>query len=170
MPSSHRPHQRSLSTSVCRVDITSHQEALQRQLVSLQRHLVQIRNTILLRGEPEEQKIIIELLSEVGWMGGGSRCRMSIIRNGNVALSNLRNIPVALSNLRNSPVALSNLRNSPAALSNLRNSPAALSKFKKLPCRMSLRPKKGLVALSILGVHTHIRCGHQIAAEGGDNR
>ena len=27
--------------------------------------------------------------------------------------------------------------------------------FKKLPCRMSLRPKKGRVALSILGVHTH---------------
>ena len=28
--------------------------------------------------------------------------------------------------------------------------------FKKLPCRMSLRPKKGHVALSILGVHTHL--------------
>ena len=59
-----------------------------------------------------------------GWMGG-SRCRMSIIRNGNVALSNLRNIPVALSNLRNIPVALSNLRNIPVALSNLRNTPVA---------------------------------------------
>ena len=42
-----------------------------------------------------------------GWMGG-FRCRMSIIRKGNVALSNLRNSPVALSNSRNSPVALSN--------------------------------------------------------------
>ena len=38
-----------------------------------------------------------------GWMGG-SRCCMSIIRNGNVALSNLRNTPVAMSNLRNTPV------------------------------------------------------------------
>ena len=49
---------------------------------------------------------------------------MSVVRKGNVALSNLRNSPVALSNLRNSPA------------------------------RMSLRPEKGRVALSILGVHT----------------
>ena len=45
-----------------------------------------------------------------GWMGG-SRCRMSIIRSGNVALSNLRNGCVALSILRNGRVTLSNLRN-----------------------------------------------------------
>ena len=54
---------------------------------------------------------------------------MSIIRNGNVALSNLRKAPVALSNLRNIPVVLSNLRDP---------------------------PKKGRVALSILGVYTHL--------------
>ena len=53
--------------------------------------------------------------ASIGGVDGGSRCRMSIIRKGNVALSNLRNSPVALSNLRNSPVALSNLRNSPVA-------------------------------------------------------
>ena len=35
---------------------------------------------------------------------GGSRCRMLIIRKGNVALSNFRNTPVALSNLRYTPV------------------------------------------------------------------
>ena len=45
-----------------------------------------------------------------GWMGG-SPCRMSIIRNGNVALSILRNGNVALSNLRNGNDALSILRN-----------------------------------------------------------
>ena len=44
-----------------------------------------------------------------GWMGGPP-CRMSIIRNGNVALSNLRKPHVALSILRKPPVALSNLR------------------------------------------------------------
>ena len=38
-------------------------------------------------------------------MEGGSPCRMSIIRYGNVALSNLRKAPVALSNLRKGPVA-----------------------------------------------------------------
>ena len=32
-----------------------------------------------------------------GGVDGGSRCRMLIIRNGNVALLNLRNTPVALS-------------------------------------------------------------------------
>ena len=46
---------------------------------------------------------------------GGSPCHMSIIRNGNVALSNLRKAPVVLSNLRKAPVALSNLRKSPVA-------------------------------------------------------
>ena len=46
---------------------------------------------------------------------GGSRCRMSIIRNGNVALSNLRTPPLS-----------------------------------------HVRPKKGSVALSILGVYTRI--------------
>ena len=35
--------------------------------------------------------------TSLGPMGGGSRCRMSIIRKGNVALSNLRNTTVALS-------------------------------------------------------------------------
>ena len=65
---------------------------------------------------------------------------MSIIKNDNVALSNLRKTPVALSNLRKPPVALSNLR--------------------KPSCRLSLRPKKGSVALSILGVHTPILDQH----------
>ena len=46
---------------------------------------------------------------------GGSPCRMSIIRNGNVALSNLRKAPVTLSILRKAPVALSNLRKAPVA-------------------------------------------------------
>ena len=50
---------------------------------------------------------------------------MSIIRRGNVALSNLRKTHVALSNL------------------------------KKKKCHMSLRPKKGSVAVLILGVYTH---------------
>ena len=36
--------------------------------------------------------------------GGGSRFLMSILRNGNVALSNLRNAPVTLSILRNDHV------------------------------------------------------------------
>ena len=49
---------------------------------------------------------------------------MSIIRKGNVALSNLRNTPVAHH------------------------------------CRMSLGPKKGHVAVSILGVYTHNVAGH----------
>ena len=47
--------------------------------------------------------------------GEGSPCRMSIIRNSNVPLSNLRTPHVA----------------------------------------MSIRPKKGRVAMSILGVYTH---------------
>ena len=42
--------------------------------------------------------------------GGGSPCRMSIIRNVNVALSILRNSFVALSILRKSTVALLILR------------------------------------------------------------
>ena len=36
--------------------------------------------------------------------GGGGRCRMSIIRKGNVTLSDLRKPHVALSNLRKIPV------------------------------------------------------------------
>ena len=58
---------------------------------------------------------------------------MSIIRNGNVALSNLRKLHVALSIFKKvscRPVD-----------------------FKKVLCRMSLRPKKGRVAVSILGVN-----------------
>ena len=55
-----------------------------------------------------------------GWMGG-SPCRMSIIRNGNVALSILRKGRVALSILRK------------------RLCPPV--EFKKRQCRMSLRPK-----------------------------
>ena len=43
------------------------------------------------------------------WMGG-SPCRMSIIRDGNVALPILRKDCGALSTLRNGCVALSNLR------------------------------------------------------------
>ena len=53
---------------------------------------------------------------------------------------------VALLNLRKAPVTLSILRKAPVALSNLRKAPVA--------CQLSLRPKKGHVALSILGVHT----------------
>ena len=55
-----------------------------------------------------------------GGVDGGSPCRMSIIRNGNVALPNLRKPHVALSNLRKPHVALSNLRKPHVALSNLR--------------------------------------------------
>ena len=62
-----------------------------------------------------------------GW--GGSPCRMSIIRNGHVALSNLRKPGVALSNLRK-PVD-----------------------FKKVLCRMLLRPKKGRV--DFRGLHPY---------------
>ena len=51
----------------------------------------------------------------LGGVDGGSRCRMSIIRNANVALSNLRKAPVTLSILRKAPVALSNLRKAPVA-------------------------------------------------------
>ena len=67
---------------------------------------------------------------------GGSPCRMSIISNGNVAVSILRKAPVALSILRKAPVALSILR--------------------KSSCRLSLKPKKGRVAVSILGVYNPI--------------
>ena len=42
---------------------------------------------------------------EGGGVNGGPPCRMTIIRNGNVALSNLRKAPVTLSNLRKAPVA-----------------------------------------------------------------
>ena len=44
--------------------------------------------------------------------GGGSLCRMSIIRKGNVALSIVRNSHVSLSIVRNSHGTLSILRNS----------------------------------------------------------
>ena len=60
-----------------------------------------------------------------GGVDGGSPCRMSIIRNGNVALSNLRKAPVTLSILRKAPVALLILRKAPVALSNLRKAPVA---------------------------------------------
>ena len=63
---------------------------------------------------------------------GGPPCRMSIIRNGNVALSNSRKTlcrPVDFKKVSCRPVD-----------------------FKKVLCRMSLRPKKGRVAVSILGV------------------
>ena len=64
-------------------------------------------------------------------MGGGSRYRMSIIRKpkGNVALSNLRKPHVEF-----------------------KKTLCRHFDFKKGPCRMSLMPKKGRVALSILGV------------------
>ena len=52
-----------------------------------------------------------------GGMGGGSPCRMSIMRNANVALLILRNGCVALLILRNGCVALSILRNGCVALS-----------------------------------------------------
>ena len=45
-----------------------------------------------------------------GWAGGMVPCRMSILRNGNVALSNLRKPHVAMSNLRTPHVAMSILR------------------------------------------------------------
>ena len=66
--------------------------------------------------------------------GGGSPCRMSIMRNGNVTLSNLRKPRVTLSIFEKCRVTLS-----------------------KVPYRMSLRPKKGRVAMSILGVYTHTK-------------
>ena len=59
------------------------------------------------------------------WMGGGSPCRMSIIRNDNVALSILRKRHVTLSILRKSHVTLSILRKSHVALSILRKSHVA---------------------------------------------
>ena len=78
-------------------------------------------------------------LSETQWGVDGGRgppCRMSIIRNGNVTLSNLRKPRVTLLILRKHCVALAIL--------------------KKVSCQMLLRPKKGSVAVSILGVYTPI--------------
>ena len=71
-----------------------------------------------------------------GW-GGGSRFRMSIIRNGNVALSNLRKRHVAMSNLRTWHVPCHYLFTPPPP-----------------PYCLSLSPKKDRVAVSILRVHT----------------
>ena len=63
-----------------------------------------------------------------GRIGGSlGLCRMSITRNGNVALLNLRKPDVALLNLRKPHVAMS--------------------------MAMSLGPKKGCVAMSILEVY-----------------
>ena len=66
-----------------------------------------ITSSLLIRG--------VMTIQGRGWIGGGVPCRMSIIRNGIVTLSNLRKAPVALSNLRKAPVALSNLRKAPVA-------------------------------------------------------
>ena len=60
-----------------------------------------------------QQQIPLQVCPGKG--GGGSPCRMSIIRNGSVVLSNLRKAPVTLSILRKAPVALSNLRKAPVA-------------------------------------------------------
>ena len=61
-------------------------------------------------------------------MDGGSPCRMSIIRIGNITLSKkVLCRPVDFKKVSCCPVD-----------------------FKKVPCRMLLRPKKGRVALSIL--------------------
>ena len=43
-------------------------------------------------------------LGSIGALDGGSRFHMSILRNGNVALSNLRNAPVTMLILRNDHV------------------------------------------------------------------
>ena len=75
-----------------------------------------------------------------GW-GGGSLCRVSIIRNGNVALSEFKKRvchPVEFKKGLCRPV-----------------------EFKKRLCRMLLRPKNGCVALLILGVYTHL---HQVSS------
>ena len=66
------------------------------------------------KGRASFPVLMIYRLRGVG-VDGGSRCRMSIIRNCNVALSNLRKAPLTLSNLRKAPVALSNLRKAPVA-------------------------------------------------------
>ena len=67
---------------------------------------------------------------------------MSIIRNGNVALSNSRKPHVVLFIL-------------PCRPFNFKKLPCRPVDFKKVPCRMTLRPKKGCVAMLILGVYTH---------------
>ena len=71
----------------------------------------------------------------------GSPYHMSIIRNGNVALSNLRKLHVTLSILRKLHV-------------DFKKTSCRHVDFTKVPCHMSLRPKKGSVAVSILGVYT----------------
>ena len=65
---------------------------------------------------------------------GGPHVGMSIIRNGNVALLILRKRHDALSIVKQALCCHID--------------------FKKIPCHMSLRPKKGHVALSMLGVFT----------------
>ena len=59
--------------------------------------------TLCFKPSLTELKLIIRCGS-----GSGSSCRMSIIRNGNVTLSNLRKAIVTLSNSRKAPVSLSN--------------------------------------------------------------
>ena len=68
--------------------------------------------------------------------GWGHPCHMSNIRNGNVFLLNLR-IPLC-------------------APSNFKKPRVTMSILKKVRCRMLIWPKKGHVAVSILGVFTHL--------------
>ena len=53
------------------------------------------------------------------------------------------------------------IRNGNVTLSNLTKRPWRPVDFKKRPWRMSLRPKKGCVFLSILGVYTHVILRHK---------
>ena len=62
---------------------------------------------------------------DVFWIGG-SPCRISIIRNDNVALSNLRKPHVALSNKKINYVALSNLTKPHVTMSNFRTPHVAM--------------------------------------------
>ena len=80
-----------------------------------------------------------------GGVDGGSRCRMSIIRKGYVALSIIRQTsccPVDYKKTSCRPVKI-------------KKTSFRLVAFKKTSYRMSLRPKKGHVAVAILGVYTH---------------
>ena len=80
--------------------------------------------------------------SSLGPLMGGPPCRMSIIRSGNVALSNLRKTscrPVDFKKVSCRPVDYKKVSCRPVD-------------FKKVLCRMSLRPRKGRVAVSILRV------------------
>ena len=52
-------------------------------------------------------------------------------------------------------VALSNLRKRPCHPVHFKEGPCSPVELKKRLCPMSLRPKNGCVALSILGVYTH---------------